>query len=857
MAYGGSKEAGALVGRITGGEGLGFMDEDLVALLETGGVEESYRCTTLDGTAAVLTAQISPESGIVEWELQDEAGELRRTVACSQMVSMLHDEDRNATYKSAIAAVIANFREQVGRSPVVLDVGCGTGLLSCMAASSAVEGGGAASVIGCEMFDAMASIAEQVIDDNGLATSVQIIPLKSLDLDLREGQRADVLVSELLDSALLGESVLFTHADAISRLLLHGAGAEGVDGVEVEAGMPPIAHRCVPHSADVFATLVECPELRDMQAVADMPLAAGCQAAGAGATPWRSEQSSQCRGGRSVIPVHWREMKARGQGGRELSAATRILNFEFFHPTLADGDVGDEVSFTTDIPVSVHGTVHGVVSWWTLNLLAPELDTCRACRYSTAPGAQNWQDHWVQVAHLLPAPMVCAEGDVVRVTAFHDSLRIRLECIVVTSGALGCASPANPNLTQTLTLTGCASPAAKRSRLVEGPASLRDEACEAEAQAGAGPEQCLCGWHLLDSPFRLAALNDAPRRGLWDEAVRLVVDLACAAAAASGDGEASASSRAVILDLSDESVLALTAALHVKHKALPKWPLVVSKETKLLSLLHWQQLAAANGCSEELEVWDGQGSLGGFVGSLLCCDGHDASRESGDDAAAEAEAEEEEEGDIDAGGGRAVTVTVAAVICECFYFQMQARPTWAAVSFYYQLAALRRQHGLSTALPVVPAAARLMLVAYELTDLCVSHGRAGCVSGFDHMALDTQLRGWEQYWLPYKLADYRKRQLSEPACVARLDYQLGCVDLLGAGSGKLALTAAGRCDCVGLYVSFELGHGLAEVNPLDAPYYKHNIKFLVDKRRGEVGDVVQWRAAFEAGVDSDFVIDLI
>jgi tRNA G46 methylase TrmB len=45
------------------------------------------------------------------------------------MASMLRDTHRNEMYQVAITEAVQRFRKAHGRSPVVLDIGCGTGLL--------------------------------------------------------------------------------------------------------------------------------------------------------------------------------------------------------------------------------------------------------------------------------------------------------------------------------------------------------------------------------------------------------------------------------------------------------------------------------------------------------------------------------------------------------------------------------------------------------------------------------------------------------------------------------------------------------------------------------------------------------
>jgi predicted RNA methylase len=59
---------------------------------------------------------------------------------CPQyMLSMLNDADRNHQYEIAIANCIHEFISNVGRAPLVADLGCGTGLLTLIALNSGAE----------------------------------------------------------------------------------------------------------------------------------------------------------------------------------------------------------------------------------------------------------------------------------------------------------------------------------------------------------------------------------------------------------------------------------------------------------------------------------------------------------------------------------------------------------------------------------------------------------------------------------------------------------------------------------------------------------------------------------------------
>jgi predicted RNA methylase len=68
------------------------------------------------------------------------------------------------------------------------------------------------------MFDTMASIAQEVVAHNGFENDIIVINGKSTDIESLP-VTPDILISELLDSALLGESCIPSHADAIERFL--------------------------------------------------------------------------------------------------------------------------------------------------------------------------------------------------------------------------------------------------------------------------------------------------------------------------------------------------------------------------------------------------------------------------------------------------------------------------------------------------------------------------------------------------------------------------------------------------------------------------------------------------------------
>ncbi|CBK20091.2 uncharacterized protein [Blastocystis hominis] len=184
-----------------------------------------------------LGSYLNIETGELAWKYLDEKEDVLQSVmGMSQMSSMLKDKRRNEAYNSAISECIRDFIQQHGRKPYVLDIGCGTGLLSLQAARA-----GAEKVFGCEMFRSWAEIAAKNVIENGFENVITIFNKHSSALTVEElGQRCDILVSEILDTVLLGEGVLKAVRDAKKRLLVPNA-------------------LIIPEKADVYVELVRSP----------------------------------------------------------------------------------------------------------------------------------------------------------------------------------------------------------------------------------------------------------------------------------------------------------------------------------------------------------------------------------------------------------------------------------------------------------------------------------------------------------------------------------------------------------------------------------------------------------------------
>jgi protein arginine N-methyltransferase 1 len=123
-------------------------------------------------------------------------------------LSMLHDTARMDSFRRAIDA-------SVKPGDVVVDVGCGSGVLSFMACEAgarkvyAIEGG------------PVIDVARELALDNGFADRIEFLGGWSIDVGIPEP--ADVLISETIGNAGLDEGSVAWTFDARQRLLRPGA----------------------------------------------------------------------------------------------------------------------------------------------------------------------------------------------------------------------------------------------------------------------------------------------------------------------------------------------------------------------------------------------------------------------------------------------------------------------------------------------------------------------------------------------------------------------------------------------------------------------------------------------------------
>ncbi|KAG5601307.1 hypothetical protein H5410_032677 [Solanum commersonii] len=186
---------------------------------------KAFTVRSMSSGSRMFQLKVDPLTGNSEWVVieEDEASgdATKQLLANTSYLDMLNDTRRNKAYREAIDKTIT-------KPCHVLDIGAGTGLLSMMAAQAmdsgdSVESSGSKGMVtACESYLPMVKLMRKVLHANGMQRKIRIINKRSdeLEVGVDMPSRADVLVSEILDSELLGEGLIPTLQHAHDQLLV-------------------------------------------------------------------------------------------------------------------------------------------------------------------------------------------------------------------------------------------------------------------------------------------------------------------------------------------------------------------------------------------------------------------------------------------------------------------------------------------------------------------------------------------------------------------------------------------------------------------------------------------------------------
>lgn len=274
-------------------------------------------------------------------------------------VPMMNEQKRNQAYLTALEGAVTPHTS-------VFEIGTGSGLLAMMAAKL-----GAKQVTTCEAVPLIAQTAQRIVADNGLDKTVKVVAKRSTDLTIGEdmAEKADILVSEIFSSELLGEYVLPSLEDAKRRLLKPGG-------------------RVIPAAGHIMIALFGGDDMRRNLMVDD--------SFGFNLQRFNGLVSNKRMIARNDLDI---EM---------LSDPVAAFAFDFEQDNSFPAQ-----SRTLEITAKAAGRCYGIIQWIRLQM---DKDTL----FENHPAERTPVSNWQQCAYVFDRPVDLKRGQVVVISAAHD-----------------------------------------------------------------------------------------------------------------------------------------------------------------------------------------------------------------------------------------------------------------------------------------------------------------------------------------------------------------------------------------------------------------------------------------------------
>ena len=273
--------------------------------------------------------------------------------------SMMNDAARNDAYEGGIRAAVSP-------GDRVLEIGTGSGLLAMMAARA-----GAGHVYTCEVVDALASKAREIMEANGQGATVSVIAKHSTAVAIPQDlpDRGRILVAEIISSDLIGEGLLPAYEDAKARLLIPDA-------------------RVIPREAWVRGQLVSVTGLEPFTRVDSV---SGFDLSGFN---------------------DFRPLKVH-PGEVEMEVTALSAPFDIFHFDLQAATTFPSERRSLRVQASQRGVCAGLLQWIRLDLGGGFV-------YENGPAPLRRAGHWQQGLYLMQEPFAVESHETLVVTAKHN-----------------------------------------------------------------------------------------------------------------------------------------------------------------------------------------------------------------------------------------------------------------------------------------------------------------------------------------------------------------------------------------------------------------------------------------------------
>ncbi|KAI0213029.1 Protein arginine N-methyltransferase 7 [Lamellibrachia satsuma] len=271
----------------------------------------------------------------------------------------------------------------------VLDIGTGTGLLSMMAVRC-----GADTVTACEAFQPMANCASQVIADNGFADKIKLIHKRSTEItvgaDGDMSERANILVTEVFDTELIGEGGIGTFHHAHKCLLKKDC-------------------IVVPSAANMYIQVVDSELVQRWNKFLPIRIKDGDDII-------PPEEINQCPGGAGLHDLQLDQLSP--DLFKPITEPTHVFRFDY------SGRSPIKFSGTSQqVAAAVQGgTCRGLFMWWDLemDMKSKVILSCAPRWAHPTPDNMQWRDHWMQAVYYPMSNVTVTTGERLVIHSFHD-----------------------------------------------------------------------------------------------------------------------------------------------------------------------------------------------------------------------------------------------------------------------------------------------------------------------------------------------------------------------------------------------------------------------------------------------------
>ncbi|KAG8521778.1 Protein arginine N-methyltransferase 7 [Galemys pyrenaicus] len=296
----------------------------------------------------------------------------------------------NIKYYQGIRAAVSRVKDR-GQKALVLDIGTGTGLLSMMAVTA-----GADFCYAIEVFKPMADAAVKIVEKNGFSDKIKVINKHSTEVTVGpDGDmpcRANILITELFDTELIGEGALPSYEHAHRHLVQENCEA-------------------VPHRATIYAQLVESRKMWSWNKLFPIHVQTSC-----------GEQViipplelERCPGAPSVYDIQLNQVSPA-----DFTALSDVL--PMFSVDFSKQVSSSAACHSRKFEPLASGRAQVVLSWWDIEMDPEGTIKCTMAPFwaHSDPGELQWRDHWMQCVYFLPEEESVVQGSALCLLAHHD-----------------------------------------------------------------------------------------------------------------------------------------------------------------------------------------------------------------------------------------------------------------------------------------------------------------------------------------------------------------------------------------------------------------------------------------------------